>query len=146
MEKNMEFGQEEFESLSESKKCLTFNEKMTEWGKEVFGTASLGSIFLVFLFGFLMAWMIKPSARIQQHINKVVKNPSSGPDRASNPFFPFIVTRIHGFRILLTPAEPELYLEQCPSDKTMACFQVKDDPSFLADILGQNKQKKGASR
>ncbi|MEC4683073.1 MAG: hypothetical protein VST70_05275 [Nitrospirota bacterium] len=38
--------------FEDPQKNLTFNERMADWGEKVFGTASLGSIFLVFMFGF----------------------------------------------------------------------------------------------
>ncbi|EQD24471.1 MAG: hypothetical protein D084_Lepto4C00431G0010 [Leptospirillum sp. Group IV 'UBA BS'] len=129
---------------------LTFNERMTDWEKKVFGTASFGSIFLVFLFGFVMAWVFKPGPgkTVREIVQANVPNPGpfDGPGTLQ-PYSPFVITRIPFNRILLSTNEPYSHLEQCPSDKKMFCFQVKNDPGpIVSDILEHNNQNKGGSR
>ena len=118
------------------------NERMTEWEKKIFGTASFGSIFLVFLFGFMMAWTFKPGQEKVGQETVQTNIPDLAPfDSPLGPYSPFVITKVpYSHRILLST--PSGHLEQCPSDKRMICLQVKHDPHPIVSILEHNNQKK----
>ena len=145
MGKNIEPGDDPFnsEDLLPSQH-QDFNEKMTDLEKKVFGTASFGSIFLVFLFGFVMAWVFKPGpGKTVKEVVQATAVPNLRQfDGPLDPYSPFVITRTPFERILLSTNKLNSHLEECPSDKKMFCVQVKNDPvPDVSDILDQNNQK-----